>query len=263
MREERLAAEAYDRWLASASLTPRGLAALVGTAALLPGLGHLVNAEAFRIASALRLTPTDRVVEVGSGAGTLLRSLQTRVGFQTPPLGIESSARALRLARGLTRRGAVAFARGFATRLPIADRSVDVILCGHRTHRLPDVALRAFYIEACRALRPGGRLLLWDHAPVTGAAGRLNRWLLTRGVRECHLRDYAEYAHLATQSGFGSIERFDLSLFLLPPVRRVAVLLTRRGTPDEVEPFVDDVGADGGRDKIPDRLSGGDPLPEV
>lgn len=263
MREERLAAQAYDRWLAGASLSPRGLAALVGTAVLLPGLGHLVNAEAFRLASELRLTPADRVVEVGCAAGTLLRSLQTQVGFRTQPLGIESSPRALRLARRLTRGGAVAFARGFATRLPIADRSVDVILCGHRTHRLPDVALRAFYIETCRALRPGGRLLLWDYAPVAGTAGRLNRWLLTRGVPECHLRDYAEYAHLATQSGFGSIERFDLPPFLLPPVPRVAVLLTRRDIPDEIEPFVEDIGADGGRHEVANRLPGGDPLAEV
>lgn len=49
-----------------------------------------------------------------------------------------------------------------ALRLPLADRSVDLVYGWSFVHHLPDAD--AFFAEAARVLRPGGRCCLFDHA---------------------------------------------------------------------------------------------------
>jgi len=49
-----------------------------------------------------------------------------------------------------------------ATRLPVADSSVDVVLCNSVTHHLTDDLLQRMIAEAARVLSPKGKLVLTD-----------------------------------------------------------------------------------------------------
>lgn len=228
MKDERLAIRARDAWLGHPTFTSLdGLSSLAGLAALFPGVNHLVEAAAYRLPHILQLEPSDRVVQIGCGAGVLLRSLHAQVGFEVPPLGLESSSQALRVGMRLGGAAAIQMAAAAATALPLADESATVVLCGHTANRLTDAALYALYLEVRRVLRPGGRFLLWDFGPAAGLPGRVTRWLLARGGVPRHLRSYADYAYLASECRFGWLKRVDLKPFLLPPVPRVSVLLTK------------------------------------
>lgn len=60
--------------------------------------------------------------------------------------------------------------QGDATQLPIADASLDVVLCNSVTHHLTDGLLERMIAEVARVLRPGGRFVLTD------AVWAQNRW---------------------------------------------------------------------------------------
>jgi SAM-dependent methyltransferase len=228
VKDERRFASERDRLLAEPSFgSLRGLASLAATIGMMPGANHAVNAGAFQVASVLDLRPEHRLIEVGCGAGVLLRSLAGQVEFEQRPTGFDISRRAVTYARRLTPDHEAEFIEAPATKLPIPEHSIDVALCGHVTRFLADGPMYAFLLEMMRVLKPGGRLLIWDYAPSTGAAGRANEWLLTRGGAPCHLRSYGDFALLASQCRFGWIELLDLRPFFLPPIPRVTVLLTR------------------------------------
>ena len=106
-----------------------------------------------------RLAPIDRplldaaagdVVEVGCGDGRLLE--QVAGPHVRSRLGVEP---ARPLAAAAARRG-LDVVRAAAEALPLADRSVDVVLAGFYALRYVD--LDAALTEAARVLRPGGRL---------------------------------------------------------------------------------------------------------
>jgi SAM-dependent methyltransferase len=100
-------------------------------------------------------------------------------------------ARSRRAVDRLRARGvAVQIVAGRAEHLPVADRSVDAVLCAFVLCSVADPV--AALAEAGRVLRPGGRLLLLEH--VRGADGsrtaraqdRLDRWW-PRLAGGCHL----------------------------------------------------------------------------
>ena len=51
---------------------------------------------------------------------------------------------------------------GDAARIPVADGTVDVVLCTNVTHHLPDDALALMLAECSRVLTPVGKLILSD-----------------------------------------------------------------------------------------------------
>jgi demethylmenaquinone methyltransferase/2-methoxy-6-polyprenyl-1,4-benzoquinol methylase len=116
----------------------------------------------WRRAAAIELVrPGDRVVDVGCGTGDLsfaCLELGARsvlgLDFAAPML---TRARAKAAARGVT--GAT-FALGDATRLPLADESVDGWCAAFVVRNIPD--LDGALAEARRVLRPGGRLAILE-----------------------------------------------------------------------------------------------------
>lgn len=71
--------------------------------------------------------------------------------------------------------------------LPLADGSCDVVSLGFGTHELPLARREALMLEARRVLRPGGKLLLFEHGndfhniiifgPVIGHVTRREDWM--------------------------------------------------------------------------------------
>jgi SAM-dependent methyltransferase len=98
---------------------------------------------------------TGRVLDVGCGTGELACRL-ARVLPRVRVIGCDFSAGMLR--RAAAKGGAARWVRGDACRLPLRDRSVDVVVSTEAFHWSPDQdrALREFR----RVLVPGGRLLL-------------------------------------------------------------------------------------------------------
>lgn len=106
----------------------------------------------------LGLHPTDRLLDVGCGTGTLL----DRLSRSHPPAqlyGVDPAPEMLAVAR---RRlpAAVDLCEGVAERLPFKDGPFDVVVSCNMFHyiRQPLAALR----EMNRVLRPGGRLVVTD-----------------------------------------------------------------------------------------------------
>lgn len=218
----------FERW--HASVSPGGL---LFRFALSPAGAFLVNAPVFGLRENLKLEPWMRVLDVGCGAGSALRLLDERVGFERTPVGIDFAstvlARAHRAARNAER--PYEFARAAATRLPFRDGTFDLVLSGYVAARLDDDEVQEFAREVRRVLAPGGLALIWDFAP-TGNE-RLDRWnerVLGQGVGEPRLRSTRALMALGQLAGFEYIRAAHLRPFLLPPIPRASVLL---GKPPE------------------------------
>lgn len=110
---------------------------------------------------AARVTRGMRVLDICCGPGMLAAGALER-GAEA--VGLDFSAQAVELARGLVPRGK--FQQGDAQALPFSAGSFDVVLCGYGVMHLPEpeAALR----EMLRVLRPRGRAVLsvWDVAGV-------------------------------------------------------------------------------------------------
>jgi SAM-dependent methyltransferase len=106
---------------------------------------------------AAALAPGERVLDLACGTGCVTALVAAAVGAQGSVLGVDLSQRMVDAAQRAALPNTV-FARMDAQLLALPDASFDVVLCSLGLMYLPDPAqaLR----EACRVLRPGGRLVL-------------------------------------------------------------------------------------------------------
>ena len=124
-----------------------------------------------------RLAPGERVLDLGSGAGTDSLIAAQMVGEQGHVTGIDMTQEMLAKARAAAAAmGAenVEFVEGEAERLPFADESFDVVISNGVIDLVPDKD--AVFTELHRVLAPGGRIQVADvtiQNPVS-AEGRRN-----------------------------------------------------------------------------------------
>ena len=124
---------------------------------------HLRGKEASEeLAALLEPKPGCRILEVGSGIGGSARLLAS--AYDAEVFGIDltesfcSDAAALSAATRLG--GRTTFVCADATRIPLANSSVDFAWTQHVAMNIPDKA--AVYREVERVLKPGGRFALYD-----------------------------------------------------------------------------------------------------
>ena len=113
------------------------------------------------VRAALGACPGDRVLDVGCGPGFYVTELLEMVGPGGAVVGVDGSGDMLAVAaKRAGGHGNVGFHEADATSLPVPDAGFDRALCVQVLEYVRDVpaALR----EMRRALRPGGRVVVWD-----------------------------------------------------------------------------------------------------
>jgi ubiquinone/menaquinone biosynthesis C-methylase UbiE len=113
------------------------------------------------VREALGPAPGERILDMGCGPGFYAAELLEAVGAEGSVVGVDVSAAMLDVARKRTEGSANAdFREGEATALPVEDGEFDAALTVQVLEYVEDAtaALR----ELHRALRPGGRLVVWD-----------------------------------------------------------------------------------------------------
>jgi ubiquinone/menaquinone biosynthesis C-methylase UbiE len=110
-----------------------------------------------------RLSPGERVLDLGSGAGTDSLVAAQMVGEQGCVTGIDMTPEMLAKARAAATAMGVAnveFLEGEAERLPFPDASFDIVLSNGVIDLIPDKD--AVFAELFRVLTPGGRIQIAD-----------------------------------------------------------------------------------------------------
>jgi arsenite methyltransferase len=110
-----------------------------------------------------RLEPGERVLDLGSGAGTDSLIASQMVGERGSVTGIDITPEMLAKARAaVAEMGAsnVEFVEGEAERLPFPDESFDVVISNSVIDLIPDKD--AVFAEIFRVLVPGGRMQIAD-----------------------------------------------------------------------------------------------------
>jgi SAM-dependent methyltransferase len=154
-----------------------------------------------RLAHALGLQAGERVADIASGPGTtaLLLAAEHGVAIDGVDLGeaAVSAANARAARAGLE--ASVVFHVGDAERLPLADASVDAVVCECAWCTFPDKAAAA--AEMARVLRPGGRAgitdVTLDHSRLGPELASLAGWVACIAGA----RPVADYCELLGRSG--------------------------------------------------------------
>ena len=110
---------------------------------------------------ALAAQPGEHVLDVGCGPGFYVTELLERVGPQGSVTGIDAaSAMLVVAAKRAEGHDNMTFHQADATALPVADAAFDAALSVQVLEYVADI--RAAIAEMHRALRPGGRVVVWD-----------------------------------------------------------------------------------------------------
>jgi ubiquinone/menaquinone biosynthesis C-methylase UbiE len=149
------------------------------------------------VADVARLTPADRVVDIGCGPGTAVRVASRRCQWAT---GLDPDPTMLRFGRWLAtllRRRNVSLVEGGAEAVPLPDASATVVWSLSAVHHWSDRA--AGLAEAKRVLAPEGRVFLVERLTPPGARGH-QKYGLTEAQLDALESD-------TTRAGFVAVRR--------------------------------------------------------
>ena len=131
------------------------------------------------VRAALGARPGDRILDVGCGPGFYDIELLEDVGPEGSVVGLDISTDMLAVAaKRAEGHDNVTFHEAAATSLPVPDASFERALCVQVLEYVPDVP--AALTEMHRALRPGGRVLVWDVDWATVSWHTIDRQLTRR-----------------------------------------------------------------------------------
>jgi arsenite methyltransferase len=113
------------------------------------------------VREALGAQPGERILDVGCGPGFYVSELLEEVGPEGAVVGVDGSPAMIAVAQARAAgRGNADFHQADAIALPVEDAGFDRALSVQVMEYVPDVP--AGLSEIHRALKPGGRALIWD-----------------------------------------------------------------------------------------------------
>ena len=143
-------------------------------------LNHLLSAGLDRqwrkrAVDALELTGRETVLDVCTGTADLALAATTGSARARRALGIDFSGAMLQIGREKIGAAPITLVRADATRIPLADASVDATTIGFGIRNVEQPALACR--EIARVLRPGGKLVVLEFSlPQTPALRSLYLW---------------------------------------------------------------------------------------
>lgn len=183
-------------------------------------LNHLLSAGIdrrwrTRAIRSLGLTGHERVLDLCTGTGDLAIAAIRARPAAARVVGVDFAGAMLRVGDGKLRRQGIAdriaMVQGDATRIPLADASVDAVTIGFGIRNVEDMA--AACAELHRVLKPGGRLAILEFAvPDAPVFSGLYRWYTNRVlplIGRALSRNDSAYAYLpASISAFAAPDEF-------------------------------------------------------
>jgi arsenite methyltransferase len=113
------------------------------------------------VRAALAAAPGERILDVGCGPGFYVAELLEEVGTEGSITGVDVSPQMLAVAsRRCEGHSNVTFHEAAATSLPVDDASFDAAFSVQVLEYVPEVDIALS--EMHRAVRPGGRVVVWD-----------------------------------------------------------------------------------------------------
>jgi len=176
------------------------------------------------MADAAQISPGDHVLDAGCGVGGGAFWLaQTRNAWvQGITIVGNQASRGKRFARSRGLENRVSFSCQDYCRTAFADEAFDVVWARESVCHAEDKG--AFFKEAHRLLRPGGRLVMAEYARTgrplaAGGEPLLRTWLRPWAIPD--LATSAELTRLAWDAGFYEIEVRDVTIAVEPSLRRL------------------------------------------
>jgi SAM-dependent methyltransferase len=142
------------------------------------------------------------ILDVGSGAGQIVKHLLRYSDRDATITGIDISPEMLRRARGRLRSERPQFLSADLSHLPFADGAFDCVTCGYVLEHLPEA--KPGLSELARVLAPGGRMLLLTTEDSFGGAWTSRLFL-------CRTYNRQELLHTCREVGLESVQELWLS----------------------------------------------------
>jgi len=161
-----------------------------------PLVGHILRSRKFDV------TGSRRILDIGSGAGQIMRHLIKQTHSRTELVAFDLSQQMLRRARGRLKSDRPVYLAGDMMHLPFAASSFDCVTCGWVLEHLPDP--RFGLREITRVLRPGGRVLILATEDTLSGAVASRTW-------KCRTYNREELEQACDDAGLSWKEQFWLT----------------------------------------------------